>query len=58
MKRVKQAMYNEQQSIIKNKEGRQLQRFYVCMLHTAASVAVPKLDCISRQSYVVKDMVC
>jgi hypothetical protein len=30
-------------SIIKNKEGRHLKRFYICILHTAASIAVLKL---------------
>jgi len=30
-------------SIIKNKEGRQLNRLYVCMLHTVTSAAVPKI---------------
>jgi hypothetical protein len=30
-------------SVIKNKEGRQLNRLYVCLLHTVASAAVPKL---------------
>ena len=30
-------------STIINKEDRQLKGFYVCMLHTAASVAVTKL---------------
>jgi len=29
--------------MFKNKEGRQLKRFHVCILHTAASAAVPKL---------------
>jgi hypothetical protein len=36
-------MCNKKQSIIKNKEGRHLERFYLYMLHTAASVAVLKL---------------
>lgn len=36
-------MCNKNRSIIKNKDGRYFERFYVCMLHTAASVAVLKL---------------
>jgi hypothetical protein len=43
MKWVKQTMCNINRSIIKNKEGRQLRRFYIFMLHTAVYVAVPKL---------------
>ena len=48
MKWVKPTKYNKKnRSIIKNKERRQLNRLYVCMyvcmLHTVASAAVPKL---------------
>jgi hypothetical protein len=35
-------MYNKKQCFI-NTEGRQFKRFCVGMLHTAASIAVPKL---------------
>jgi len=36
-------MCNTNRIIIKNKEGRQLTRFYIFLLHTAAYVAVLKL---------------
>ena len=43
MKWVKQTMCNTNRSIIKNKEGRQLTRFYIFLLRTAAYFAVLKL---------------
>jgi len=36
-------MCNKKTSVIKNKESGHFKRFYVCMLHTAACIAVLKL---------------